>query len=60
MYNYYRDQLKKLNKKSCLYCLVLSDFEGNKTFTLALEKQSIKEVRKFLDRVEKKLNKKAG
>ena len=52
-YSYYRDQLKKLNKKSVLYHIVLSDFEGNKTFNLIVNEESIEEIRKFLDRVEK-------
>ena len=56
-YNYYSEELKKINPKSRTLSLKLNDFEGNTTKHLGVNKESlpkiIKLITKFVENQEK-------
>ena len=56
-YNYYSEELKKINPKSRTLSLKLNDFEGNSTKHLGVNKESlpkiIKLITKFVENQEK-------
>lgn len=54
-FNYYHEELKQIDDKAPTISIVLHDYHGNKTKYLNLNKESIHELRLFLQRVESNL-----
>ncbi len=46
--NYYRHQLDKINKKAETISFKFSDYDGNQTNWMGLNKESVEELKMFL------------
>jgi hypothetical protein len=56
-FNYYKEQLKRINSSSKVITIKISDYEGNETKYFSLNnRESLKEMKLFLELIEVELN----
>lgn len=56
-YNYYKDQIEKINPKSSVISIKITDFDGNETKNFSLNKESIPELKKLISKILKNTKK---
>lgn len=59
-FNYYKNQIERLDLKSEVITVRLSDFDGNASNYFSVNLESIPELRKMLDTIEANLKQKEG